>query len=160
MGSVNDVGVPGQPLNTPPLTEWQQAVRAALNGSDVPVDTRLAAVLGTLTPAAGWADYGTSAGGMHVTRQGALVTVNALLKRTSDLALVVGTGVTVAVVPAGLRPAASTFGATFYQLTGTSAPLVGRLVTATDGTIQLFPSAAGTLTTTGLLAVTVTYRGA
>ena len=123
-------------------------------------EAQAAAVLGTLTPASGWVDYGTSAGGMHVTRQGKLVTINALMKRTSDLALVVNTGVDVATVPAGLRPAASTFDATFYQLTATGAPVLGRLVVHQTGQVQLFPSAAGTLTTTGLVAVTIPYRAA
>ena len=42
MASVNDIGVPGTPMAAPPLTAWQDAVRDALNGSDVPVNSRLA----------------------------------------------------------------------------------------------------------------------
>lgn len=45
MASVNDVGVPGQPLNTPPLTAWQAAVRDALGGSDIPVGQRAGAIV-------------------------------------------------------------------------------------------------------------------
>lgn len=33
MATVNDIGVPGQPLSTPPLTAWQAAVRDALNAN-------------------------------------------------------------------------------------------------------------------------------
>lgn len=43
MGSVNDIGTPGSPLNTPPLTAWQAAVRDALNSEDVTVNDRLEA---------------------------------------------------------------------------------------------------------------------
>jgi len=61
VASINDVGTPGDPLDTPPLTEWQAAVRDTL-GSDTPVDTRLAAVLpigaivayGATTAPTGW----------------------------------------------------------------------------------------------------------
>jgi hypothetical protein len=35
MASINDIGVPGQPLATPPLTAWQAAVRDKLNNADV-----------------------------------------------------------------------------------------------------------------------------
>ena len=31
MGTIADIGVPGQPLKTPPLTAWQAAVRDMLN---------------------------------------------------------------------------------------------------------------------------------
>lgn len=31
MGTIDDIGVPGQPMNNPPLTEWQAAVRDALH---------------------------------------------------------------------------------------------------------------------------------
>jgi hypothetical protein len=30
VATINDIGVPGQPLGTPPLTEWQDAVRNAI----------------------------------------------------------------------------------------------------------------------------------
>lgn len=42
MGSVNDIGVAGKPLNQPPLTAWQAAVRNAFNSSDLTVDARIA----------------------------------------------------------------------------------------------------------------------
>lgn len=41
MGSILDVGVAGQPLSSPPLTDWQKAVRDVLGGSDVAVDARI-----------------------------------------------------------------------------------------------------------------------
>jgi len=41
--SVVDIGVPGQPMNAPPLTPWQAAVRDALDSSDVTVDQRITA---------------------------------------------------------------------------------------------------------------------
>lgn len=42
MGSINDIGTPGSPLSTPPLTVWQAAVRDVLGGSDVPVNLKIA----------------------------------------------------------------------------------------------------------------------
>jgi hypothetical protein len=50
MASVNDVGVPGQPMNNPPLTPWQTAVKAAFNSSDVTVDARVAAHAAAANP--------------------------------------------------------------------------------------------------------------
>ena len=41
MASVNDIGTPGQPLSSPPLIDWAEAVRDAFNGSDVTVDQRI-----------------------------------------------------------------------------------------------------------------------
>ena len=41
MATINDIGVPGQPMNNPPLTPWQAAVRDVL-GTDLPIDTRFA----------------------------------------------------------------------------------------------------------------------
>lgn len=56
MASINDVGVAGQPLGTPPLTPWQKAVRDALNGSDLTVDARIA-------KGAPWAQWTPTTGG-------------------------------------------------------------------------------------------------
>lgn len=44
--SINDVGVPGQPLSEPALTAWQQAVVAVLGGIDTPVAQRFLALTG------------------------------------------------------------------------------------------------------------------
>lgn len=63
MASVNDIGVPGQPMNTPPLTPWQAAVRDVLDGSDVPISDRLTkeiptgsiVMFGSAVPPEGWA---------------------------------------------------------------------------------------------------------
>lgn len=44
MGSVVDVGIPGNTLDNPPLTEWQKAVRDALNSEDTTVNDRLDAL--------------------------------------------------------------------------------------------------------------------
>jgi len=49
MPSVNDIGVPGQPMDNPPLTPWQAAVRDALNGSDIPVNSRFPTTLDGLS---------------------------------------------------------------------------------------------------------------
>ncbi len=75
---INDVGVPGEPMDSPPLTAWQQSVVAVLGGSDTPVAQRFLALTGgTLTGpltvggdlAAGWiaALYGADMGGYKVT---------------------------------------------------------------------------------------------
>lgn len=60
MASINDIGVPGQPLNTPPLTEWQKAVRDVL-GSDTPLNARVKATNAVKTAdTAGIASGGSS----------------------------------------------------------------------------------------------------
>ena len=60
MATINDIGVPGQPLSTPPLTAWQAAVRDRFNTpiqgayvrpSDLVGTAGAAMVCGTLTVA-------------------------------------------------------------------------------------------------------------
>jgi len=73
MPSVNDIGTPGAPMTTPPLTDWQEAVRDAFNGSDVTVDARIATATATasmtLVPNTGWT------GQIVVRRDGDVVTL-------------------------------------------------------------------------------------
>ena len=45
-GSINDIGTALEPMNAPPLTLWQQAVVAVLEGSDAPLSARFLALTG------------------------------------------------------------------------------------------------------------------
>ena len=127
MASVNDVGVAGQPLSTPPLTGWQAAVRNAFNSSDVTVDARIAAAA-TVTTAAlvmntagGWTGSGT------VTKQGKLVTMGFSGSKASFAA-----NETLATVPAGYRPAALVW---FAGGNASGSPIVMKV--NPDGTVQV-----------------------
>jgi hypothetical protein len=70
--SVTAIGVPGQPMDNPPLTPWQAAVRDALNSSDVTVNARIASAFG----ARFWIGLGTTdaAGKFSVPMTGATFT--------------------------------------------------------------------------------------
>lgn len=66
MASINDIGTPGSPMDTPPLTEWQAAVRDALNGSNAAMNARIDAeyqALATEAAAVSWNDV--KAAGFH-----------------------------------------------------------------------------------------------
>lgn len=110
---VTAIGVPGQPLNTPPLTAWQAAVRDALNSSDVPVDSRIAAATANatvlVTPGTGWT------GSIRLRRQGGMVhcQVAGLTKASPVANEVIGTW------PAGYKPASGAYAAMFTLNVGT-----------------------------------------
>lgn len=57
MATIDDIGTPGSPLDTPPLTEWQAAVRDAIHSivgdGGIPVGSIVA--FGSATPPPGWA---------------------------------------------------------------------------------------------------------
>lgn len=57
MATIDDIGTPGAPLDSPPLTEWQAAVRDAIHAivgdGGIPVGTVVA--YGSATPPNGWA---------------------------------------------------------------------------------------------------------
>lgn len=142
MATINDIGIPGQPLGTPPLTAWQAAVRDALT------DT-----VGAITPAAGWAlsaTYDTTC----VKRNGR-VNLNVAIQRTSDLAITAGTYVTILNLPAGFFPASG------------AAPLLNgiystgntvRIEVLSNGTARARFATAFTFTTGMDLGFTTSYR--
>lgn len=82
MATINDIGTPGAPLSTPPLTGWQAAVRDALTV------TQSAVTLG-----GGWTGAGTAA------RSNKSVTLVLSLTKTTWAA-----GEVIATIPAGYRP--------------------------------------------------------
>ena len=161
MASVNDVGIAGQPLNTPPLTDWQEAVRDALNGSDVTVDARIAAltVLGTFTPRAGWADIGGGNSGLNVTRHGPWVTVFGTVLRTGVNQAVGGSNVPIADVPAGFFPTTGRIGSAL-AFTGTAYTVV-RCSVSPVGVVDIQALPAVTINTNGFVAIALPpYRAA
>lgn len=156
MATIDDVGVPGQPLSTPPLTEWQKAVRDAIKANQAGSTI----TLGTVTPVSGWADLGGMYAGLQATKQGRMVTVNALLKPTSDKAVSAGVAFDVANVPAAMVPSTAVILSGIYATAG-AAPLVCRFTVQTSGLVQCMPAVAGTiLAATGWVAVSITYRSA
>lgn len=149
MATLADIGIPGQPLGTPPLTAWQAAVRDAL--------TPLVSTMGALTPRAGWADYGSSYAGMFATKQGRVVTIDAMFKPTADTALTVSS-VTLADVPAGWRPTRDVIAPVVYKLT-TGFPAFGAVTITTAGAVIFGPGANGTiLAASGYVSLNLSYR--
>lgn len=152
MASIADIGVPGQPLSTPPLTEWQAAVRDAI--------TPLVPQLGTVTPKAGWVDFGGSYAGLWATKLGRLVTIEGMLKPTSDTAVSAGTNITIADVPAGFYPARYVSGTCIIGLSDFT-PSTTRILVNIAGLIVITPAATGTITAAdGSVAFALTYRSA
>lgn len=150
--SIDGIGVPGQPLGTPPLTVWQAAVRDAIKANETG--------LAVLTPSAGWVDY-TTAPGMYVTRQGRLVTIDAALSPTSNLAVTAGSGIVIATIPAGFRPARGVTAPGWYNYAASGMGAAAKLIIGTDGTVSFIPTVAGTINAgTNSVAIPVSYRSA
>jgi hypothetical protein len=148
MASINDIGVAGQPLDSPPLTAWQAAVRDALTP-----------ILGVLTPRAGWADYGGTYAGLMVTKQRQLVTINAALKPTADTPVSTATGINVADLPSTFLPAAYVSSAGTINLVAGGVTSGCRIVVTTAGVLTIVPGVSGTITAAGgIIAVSITYR--
>jgi hypothetical protein len=153
MALITDIGVPGQPLNDPPLTEWQAAVRDALLGLQSGSE-------GTLTPSSGFAAYGGVYGAPRVTRNGPLVAVEAMLKPTADTAWTVGQNRQVGSLPAGFWPVAQVIvPAVCY--TGAGTVVSGYAYVGTTGAIAFVAGAAFTTpAATGFISIMATFRGA
>jgi hypothetical protein len=171
MASINDIGgATPDTLDDPPLggpDGWAAAVRNALNSSDTPVDTRITTASNTaaagqktsLTPSNGWGLGGAPFAGAHVTRQGALVTVEGLLVGPASLACTPNTSYPVGNIPAGYRPTHDLITAQQLTYNGNAPYGLCQVQVITDGRVLLFVSAAGTFTG-GFITIATTYRGA
>lgn len=118
-------------------------------------------VIAAMTPATGWADFGTSYGGLYVTKQGRLVTLGGLVKPTADKAVVTTAEYMLATLVAAYYPAADLIVPAAFKLSSASAPLSGFLSVYKNGNVSLSPGTAGTiLAASGWVAIAATYRSA
>lgn len=116
--------------------------------------------LGTLTPLAGWVDYGGANAGLHATKQGRGVVLGAMLKPSADTPVTAGSNYSIATVPSAMRPARDTIAPCVYKLSG-GPPVLGMLtMTSGAGTVIFTPSTTGTMTWAGAgyVSVSVAYR--
>jgi len=145
MATVADIGTPGAPMDSPPLTEWQAAVRDALTP-----------LQGLVVPTAPWAGVGA----LYCTRAPGIVTIEGALTHTAGLAVAVGTTYTVGTVPAGFRPTvARSAAATVWSGSAYVAPCVAD-VTPGGALRFIFTTAVTLAANSGAVTYLLTYRGA
>lgn len=115
----------------------------------------------TLSPASGWKDYGGNWGGMFVTKHAGMVTIEALLTRTSDMAAAAGTQYVVATLPVGFRPPAGhavISQAAISVASPTGATRADRLDIQPDGSLKWYCGASATFSTLSFMSIVATFR--
>lgn len=123
------------------------------------LDTRAPAnVNGLLTPATNWAEYGSPFAGLFATRQGGMVTIEAVLRSTTTITFVAGTPIQVASLPVGLRPVHDLFLPALSSPPGGYASAMAYI--STLGTVSLALFVGGSMPTNLMAAIAATYRGA
>lgn len=111
-----------------------------------------------LVLASGWADYGGAYAGAYATRFGDLVTVEGLLKRTSDLAVTIGGAYLMATIPSGFLPIRTVMAAGINSGLSPSQTACRLNVGATG--IFLVSLGSGTMATGSWVGFSVSYRAA
>jgi hypothetical protein len=164
MATIHDIGGATDPLGAPSLPEWAAAVRDTLVDGQAVVTAIAAATAvttGTLVPAAGWQDYGSSYGGLHVTRQGPQVICTGLLQRNAALAVTNGGAYLMGTIPTGFQPSSSIIALGTLSMTGSNTSLVScRLTLDVGGGLAFVGPATGTMPIGGWVGYTISYRGA
>lgn len=119
------------------------------------------ATLGALTPVSGWKDYGSSYGGLYVTKVGRIVTVDAMLTLTANLGVTAGQDVPIATLPGWAYPLRSYLGPGVFADASGVAPIFCRLTVQSNGVVSFVPSVAKTMTAnTGWVGATCSFRSA
>ena len=158
--SILDIGTPGAPMSTPPLTAWQAAVRDALDSSDVSVNERIndqsASVMCTM--ASGWT-VGADFANMQAVRSGPAVSVFGMAVRTDPL--VAGGWMQIATVPSGYlcRPQHSVMGvgAVYTAAAGYAINIVTYV--SYNGGVHMFATGALAMAAGDAAYVNLSYRG-
>lgn len=112
---------------------------------------------GTLAPVSGWADFGSTYGGLLVTRSGGMVTIEGMLKRTGADVAVGSTPITVAINPDGFRPCHDITVPIQAWTSGGYPTIRGVIYGTGDLRIQAMPGV--TIATGGWVSFVATYRG-
>jgi hypothetical protein len=153
--TINDYGTPTDTLAAPSLSEWAAAVATAVGG----LQTGTSAVV---APVTGWADFGGAYAQMTVTRVGALVVAEMMVKPTADKAVTAGTPYQFATLPVGFRPTSNRIVAAMMTPGATASMRAIRVtVAASDGSISgISPVNETILAATGWVSVVTTFKGA
>ena len=113
---------------------------------------------GLMSAASGWADYGSTYGGMLVTKHCGMVTIEGMFKRTAADISVGSTTVLVGTIPAGFRPVHDLTIPVQAWTSGGYPSVRGIIYETGELRIQAMP--AVTIATGGWVSFVTTFRGA
>lgn len=155
MATIDDVGIPGQPLSNPPLTAWQAAVRDAIKVNQ----TASAQQVITLTPSASWDHYAGYTQCQLVVQGGFATLVGHIRRSGPDFSMTANTLYKIAswVPAAGTTPVVgSTMAIGLFHNSGILNPV--RLVVATNGDVSIQSQTAISVTTGAFAGTNMSFR--
>lgn len=116
MATVDDIGVPGQPLNTPPLTAWQAAVRDRLNSTKATAAVKAADQAGIAS--GGSAGFTATLSGLRVGQFVVAIISNAFTVTTAATSYTQATPTGLTAVMAPVPPIGSSTAVTQHTVVG------------------------------------------